>query len=294
MAEADTTASFASASIARQLERLAYQVGVTSHSPGTENIHDLRVAVRRFVQAMMTFREGLPGREVKRIRRKLKLMMDHAGAVRDRDVTLRILAKCPVPGAEAVRERLAEERKAELPALAAAMRRWSARRSSSKWRTALLPVNGHIVSPGRQLTKLTRKFLVHGEEAAQPKTSADALHAFRIEGKKLRYTLELLSPVSGAAAQEWLEKLKPLQSALGDVHDAEMARAIADRLDATSEVASWLKKRQRKKTRDFRRQWAENFGDSAENRRLVAGLRHTPRKPMGRSMTARVAAVRHA
>jgi CHAD domain-containing protein len=294
MAQSTTAASFASSSIAKLLERLAYQVGVTVHSPGMENIHDLRVAVRRFEQALILFRQGLPGKEVKRIRRKLKLLMSHAGDVRDCDVAIRMLAKCQVPGVAAVKEKLAEERKAELPGLTAALRRWSARRSSSKWRAALLPVDARIGWQHQHLSKLARKFLAHGEEAAEPKTPAEALHEFRIEGKKFRYTLELLAPVSGATAPEWLEKLKPLQSALGDVHDSRMAREIAERFDAPGAVEDWLKKRQRKKTREFRRLWEESFAAAAENRRLAAGLRHTPRKPMGRSGRAVHAAARQA
>lgn len=289
----ETAAGFASHSIAKLLERLAYQVGVTAHSPGADNVHDLRVAIRRFEQALLQFRAGLAGREVKRIRRKLKVLMTRAGAVRDYDVAQKILAKCEEPGAAVVRERLTNERKTELPALAAAMRRWSARRTSSKWRAALLPVDAHERIP-HNLAKLARKFLAQGKKAAEPKTSAETLHAFRIEGKKFRYTLELFAPVYGPAVHEWLQKLKPMQAALGDVHDAEMARDIAVRFDAPSKVEAWLKARRRKKAREFRELWEESFGTTSENRRLVAGLRHTPRKPMGRSMSARVAAAKQA
>ncbi len=293
MEHSETPAGFASHSIAKLLERLAYQVGVTAHSAGAENVHDLRVSIRRFEQALLQFRAGLRAREVKRIRRKLKLLMSRAGAVRDYDVAQKILAKCEEPGVEAVRQRLTEERKAEVPALAAAVRRWGARRTSSKWRAELLPVDAHE-KIRNNLAKMARKFLAHGKKAAEAKTSAETLHAFRIEGKKFRYTLELFAPVYGAAVQEWLQKLKPMQTALGDVHDAEMTRDIAVRLNTSSKVEDWLKARRRKKARVFRKLWEETFGTASENRRLVAGLRHTPRKPMGRSMSARVAAVKQA
>jgi CHAD domain-containing protein len=289
----ETTASFASSTLARLLERLAYQVGVTLHSPGANNVHDLRVAIRRFEQALLAFRKGLPDREVKRIRRKLKLLKSRAGDIRDCDVAQKILAKCEETGAAAVRERLAEERKADLPSLSAALRRWGARRTSAKWRAALLPIHAHDTFQ-HNLSKLARKFLAHGDKAAQEKNPAEILHAFRIEGKKFRYTLELFAPVYGPAVQEWLEKLKPMQTALGDVHDAEMAREIAGRFDASSKVESWLKARERKKTREFRDLWEKTFGSAPDKRRMVAGLRHTPRKPMGRSTPVRVASARHA
>lgn len=293
MALSSTPATFASQSIARLLERLAYQVSGTAHSPTAEHVHDLRVAVRRFEQSLVAFREALPAREVKRIRRKLEGLMDRAGDIRDCDVAQKILAKCALPGAAPLRQRLAEERKAGLPALTAALRRWGSRRTSSKWRAALLPLDTHEALHNR-LPKLARKFLEHGDEAARQKVSAEELHAFRIEGKKFRYTLELLLPVNGAPAREWLAKLKPLQSVLGDVHDCRMARTMAARFDAAPEVDDWLKKRQRRKSREFRKLWQENFGGDAALRGVIAALRHTPRKPMGRSAAAVTAAVRQA
>jgi len=293
MALSETAASFASHSIAKLLEGLAYRVSATIHSAGPENVHDLRVAIRRFGQALLEFRPGLPGCEVKRIRRKLKPLMSHAGDIRDCDVALKVLSKCQEPGAPAVRERLAARRKAVLPALAAALRRWGARRTSSKWRAALLPIDADKTLP-RNLPKLARKFLAHGDKAAQHKSSAESLHSFRIEGKKFRYTLELFAPVYGAAVQEWLEKLKAIQTALGDAHDARMVREIAARFDASSGVEAWLKSRERKKAREFRKLWEETFGTVSENRRMVAALRHTPRKPMGRSTSAQVVAVKQA
>jgi CHAD domain-containing protein len=293
MALSETAASFASHSIAKLLDGLAYRVHATVHSAGPDNVHDLRVAIRRFEQALLEFRPGLAGCEVKRIRRKLKPLMSHAGTIRDRDVALKILEKCEKPGAAEVRERLAAERKAEVPLLMAALRRWGARGTSSKWRAALLPVDSGESLP-QNLPKLARKFLAHGEKAAQPKTSAETLHEFRIEGKKFRYTLELFAPVYGPAVKEWLEKLKAVQTALGDAHDARMVRDMAAEVEASSKVEDWLKSRERKKTREFRVFWEGTFGKPTENQRLLAGLRHTPRKPMGRSTSARVAAVKHA
>jgi CHAD domain-containing protein len=289
---AASAASFASGSIAKLLERLAYQVSATAHSPSVDNVHDLRVAIRRFEQAIVTFRQALSGHEVKRIRRKLKTLMSPAGKVRDFDVIQKLLLKCEEPGAAALKQRLAEQRKVDLSILKASLRRWGSRRTSSKWRAAQLPA-GADDTFRHQLPKLARKFLAHGEKTATAKASPEDLHTFRIEAKKIRYTLELMEPLYGAPVREWLDQLKPVQSALGDAHDCRMARDIAARFDATQEVETWLKNRQRKKTREFRKLWGENFGTAAEKRRLVGALRHTPRKPMGRS-TAVTAIARRA
>lgn len=278
----ETGSGFASRSLARLLERLAFQVGATAHSPSAANVHDLRVAIRRFEQALVAFRQALPGREVKRIRRKLKSLMSRAGDVRDCDVLQKLLLKCEGAGVAEWKERVAGERKANLPALAASLRRWSLRRTSSKWRAALLPADPDAADR-RHLAKLARKFLTRGDNAASAKVSAEDLHAFRIDAKKFRYTLELFEPLHGAAAREWLAKLKPVQSALGDIQDCRTAREAVERLDGPAAVQEWLKKRQRRKTREFREVWLESFGSAAARRRLIAAVRHTPRKPVARS-----------
>lgn len=281
METADTSGSFVSDSTARLLERLAYQVSVTMHSHHAEPVHDLRVAIRRFQQALAAFRQVLPRREVKRIRRKLKQLLDAAGGVRDCDVVTKILAGRELPGVAALKRKLHERRKAALPVLVAALDRWVARRCSSKWRAALLacPIEDGLQSG---LHRSARKFLAHGDAAAGEKASVADLHRFRIEAKKFRYTLELFEPSWGPPVREWLDRLKPVQTLLGDIHDSYMAREIAGHSGGTPQIDAWLKRRQRRKAREFRRLWAETF-PSAEHRVRVTALRHPPRKPAARS-----------
>src|SRR5689334_12693029 len=93
MATAAENGQFAAANIAKLLERLAFQVGVTSHSHGAEPVHDLRVAIRRFSQALTLFKPYLESRERKKIRRRLKDLMGYAGDVRDCDIAVKLLSR---------------------------------------------------------------------------------------------------------------------------------------------------------------------------------------------------------
>jgi CHAD domain-containing protein len=274
------------------LERLAFQVNTTLHSHHAEPVHDLRVAIRRFTQALVTFRGALPGREIKRIRRKLKNLMDPAGAVRDADVLLKMLAKRDLPGVPELKKQIQEHRKAAVPVLVAALERWVARRSSSKWRSALLacPVQ-NPVQPG--LRRAARKFLEHGDAAAAENASGADLHLLRIEAKKFRYTLELFETAWGDPVRQWLEQLKPVQSLLGDIHDSFMAREMAGRFGASQEIDAWLKRRQRRKTREFRRLWEERFPAPDHRLRIDALRRPTP-KPAVRAAGGPVAVPRPA
>lgn len=53
-------------------------------------------------------------------------------------------------------------------------------------------------------------------------TEIEALHNLRISAKRLRYTLELFRSVFGALGEEMIEKVKAIQEALGNLHDADV------------------------------------------------------------------------
>src|ERR1044071_814991 len=110
------------------LERLAYQINVTVHSHHPEPIHELRVAVRRFQQALALFKHHFPSRELKKMKRRLKDLMDRSGPIRDCDIATKILTKSQLEGAAPLKASIGERRKEAVGALVAALRRWSVRR----------------------------------------------------------------------------------------------------------------------------------------------------------------------
>ncbi len=277
------TGTFASQSVTKLLERLAYQVNHTLHAGDADAVHDLRVAIRRFDQSLALFKPAFAGKEVKKIRRRLKDLMELTNEPRDCDVGAELLAKAELPGAPALLEQLRGRRKDAMRVLAPALRRWGARKTSSKWRAALTP-NGGSHTPleetsGNRLPRLLKRFLKDGEHAA----SADDLHHVRIEGKKLRYSMELLQPVYGAPVKGWVEKVQAVQSQLGKVNDCRAVRLLVAELGGDTEIEHWLKKRQRKNIRAFRKDW----GPTAESLRgVLARLKHPPRKPIARNTAA--------
>jgi CHAD domain-containing protein len=118
----------------RLLNTLAYQVHRAAKKPGPDEIHDLRVSVRRFSQGLQLFADFFPKWEVKKIRRMLKRLMRLTSAIRDRDVALDFLAE----NAHAVhRPRLEKERGAYQRQFSEMLRRWSAQDFSAKWRNGL-------------------------------------------------------------------------------------------------------------------------------------------------------------
>jgi len=116
------------------LTRLAFQAHRAAKRPGSDEIHDLRVSIRRFSQGLVLFSSFFPEWETKKIKRMLKRMMQLTSEIRNRDITLEFLVKHQHPGH---RQRLERERLDYERQFAEMLRRWSARDFSAKWRNAL-------------------------------------------------------------------------------------------------------------------------------------------------------------
>lgn len=118
------------------LRRLAYQVNRAARSADPDCVHDLRVAIRRFTQCLRIFAQYFPAAKEKRVRKRLKKIMDLAAAVRNCDVALGLFEEAGVTRAAAV-ETLKRQRDAAEGRLVETLERWRRRDFSRKWRTQL-------------------------------------------------------------------------------------------------------------------------------------------------------------
>lgn len=119
------------------LRRLAYQVSRASRPGDPDVVHDLRVAIRRFTRCLRVFAQFLPQAQIKKVRRRLADLMELAGAVRDRDISLELLREARVPAGARVAVALRRERKEAETKLRAAVRRLGRQGFSHKWRLRL-------------------------------------------------------------------------------------------------------------------------------------------------------------
>lgn len=118
----------------RLLTTLAFQIHRAAKKPGPDEIHDLRVSIRRFTQGLLLFTEFFPKWEVKKIKRMLKRMMQLTSEIRNRDIALQYLAEL---NASTHERRLERERMQYQRRFEEMVRRWSARDFSAKWRSRL-------------------------------------------------------------------------------------------------------------------------------------------------------------
>jgi len=290
------TRKFAGQNATRLLGRLAFQMNSTQKAPEAAAVHDLRVSIRRFQQVLTVFKSSFPGKETRKIRRRMKKLMLLAGAVRNLDIALKLLSKSHTEEAAGLLPKLESQRKESGRVLVGALKRRMERKTSLKWRTALEAAlaSGTSADAGRAVEETARltlpgmalDFLERGNAAAQSKVSPEKLHTFRLASKKFRYTLELFAPLYGAALNGWLESIKGIQTRLGEINDCVTVAQMLAGYKGVGAAETWLKKRLRRKIEQFSRHWLEEFGHPADVRQRIRCLSHPGqalKKPAGRS-----------
>ncbi|HYM13311.1 MAG TPA: CHAD domain-containing protein [Bryobacterales bacterium] len=151
---------------------------------------------------------------------------------------------------------------------------WQAARSSAENARAVLP-------------PLTEQYLRAARKLAAGRPSAKALHKFRLETKRFRYTLELFRPCYGPGLERRLETLARLQQDLGEINDC----AVAQRLLLDGKIpAAWrvrmetfLEKRIASRRADLR----QRLRSASSERGLVDYLRRFAGRKLRRAATAR-------
>ena len=214
----------------------------------SEALHDMRVAMRRLRSWLRAMDDSLHDIG-KKTRRRLDQIADASNASRDAEVLLGWLSdkvKALAPRERAAVRHLVKvlsERKADADAKLEAVVEQNQERTLRTLRRRLsrhaVPVN-----PADGAADPTFGAVLAYAIMAQEATLADALvdvesisddeeiHRARIRGKRLRYMLEPLTDVSDEA-KGFVQQLKQLQDALGEVHDAhlwsqELGKALED------------------------------------------------------------------
>ncbi len=278
-----TTGSFAKKYGDKLLHGVTTQIDRMISTPGIDEAHDLRVAIRRFSRILAVMKPCFPRAESRRIRRALKRIMEQAGMVRDYDIAMHLLTKVEVSepvasGLAVLSTELKERREQAALTLTASLRRWVQRDLPASWREAhksegsakgadarfrARPIDA---AAQRILPAMAKDHFRAGKDAAHEDASAVVLHKFRISGKHLRYTLDFFAPLYGASLHGLLDQLKEVQTLLGDINDCAAVRRLLRRHPSNkgkesgmTEILAALKKRQHTKTERFRKDYAPEF-----------------------------------
>ena len=238
-----TTAEAFAGVAAACLEQIAYHAPLVHQEGGVEDVHRMRVAVRKLRAVLSVFRRTIDGRRLS-FEDDLRWLQDKLGAVRDWDV-FRAGAVQPIEGESGdvalvdescgmardyahLELRIALE-SARAAALWKAMMRWlrSLARGREQGRKLDQPIARYA---RRELRRRDRKLGKRGRRIAE--LDEEELHTLRIGAKKLRYAAEFFCDLyTKKRLERVLKRMKDLQDLLGDLNDARTARTLLDRLE---------------------------------------------------------------
>jgi CHAD domain-containing protein len=235
-----------SAISAQQLALTQLRVHLTDwmrHEPGArrgtkpEELHQLRVAVRRIEATLGLLRHQLPSRLLS-ARKSAKGVLRGLGAARDLDVQLAELrAYCAkLPAAERVAAAPLEARlEAERTRVRARMlgmldseatRHWleTLNLATADLSTADSPdaPRAAIVVPERVRARYRK--LKKAVRSLDARSSMEAYHLVRRRAKQLRYAIECGSELFGKSSESMLKSLRRLQDGLGAQQDAYIGK----------------------------------------------------------------------
>lgn len=221
----------------RNLRRmLAAERGVRADKE-IEAVHALRVATRRLRAAMRLLAPVGPGGALRRHSKEAGRLARAAGEVRDRDVLLADLAArgAGLPeqlqaSVEALRAALAAERKEAHRRLVGRLDGDEHRRFLRSFAATMVDAEGWDDGPrvrdvgGSTIWRHYEALRSH-DRGGLPADDAE-LHEMRIDGKRLRYVLELFADSLGPRADEAVAPLAAFQDHLGGLNDIAVAQAL--------------------------------------------------------------------
>jgi CHAD domain-containing protein len=102
---------FATASADTLVARFYSKMDLVLQDNRADSIHDLRVSIRQLLNSIRIFREVHSKRAADLAKRRLTKIRKAAGAVRDRDITMQIVALAAEPNSAILLHTLSAERK---------------------------------------------------------------------------------------------------------------------------------------------------------------------------------------
>jgi CHAD domain-containing protein len=242
-----------------------------------EELHDMRVAARRMRAAWRVFDGAFKPARTRKLRRRLSVLSDRLGGVRDLDVLIGQLEQHRAELDESVR-----------PGLDPLISLWRKQRAQARTQlvgeldskdycgflddmddfldsganaAAMLvaPTAPHRVRDSAPSEIWTSYEAVRVYELVLPWADVETLHDLRIATKWLRYSLEFFGELLGPDAERLMSRVAALQDHLGCLHDADVAAKLTrDLLVArageltkpeTAAIGGYLQSREREMAR---------------------------------------------
>jgi CHAD domain-containing protein len=287
--------AYAREQLSARLIRLEDEWSRCAEYADADSVHDLRVAIRRFGESLRLFKDLFRKQPRKQVRAELRLNMSLGGRTRDADIARDSFARADIELSPELDLHLSNERAVAEAALRASLAAGLGNGFGGRWRETLglnaespwppeevLNTNSSLAPRGKRsdlwletetaaanarhvLPVLLEQFCKAGERLARGGFDPAALHGLRLEGKHLRYTLELFRPIYGRRMDDLIAAFKDTQTRLGDISDATATTAWLKsegihRRPEAQQLQLFLHQRARKLSAQFVEYWRDHWG----------------------------------
>jgi CHAD domain-containing protein len=248
------------------LAQLAKRVRAAEQSPDDPDaVHDLRVAIRHFHQAIRILPQAFDRPLAKSVKRRLKKVMSLLGALRNRDIAPEILQAASVTPDEALLKEIQKDRRTGQKHLARQLESWQKQEVLREWKTKMHKSAGGapaLENARLELAGLAGELFQAGDYAVQHKVPYRRLHECRLLAKRLRYSMEMFELNDSTRFKSRFKRLKGLQDQLGGLNDCVTVMELVEGY-ATAKGRLRLLRTQREKA--FRSFWKQNFDSRAQD-----------------------------
>jgi len=223
-----------------QINQLNKEISGALALDDIEYIHRLRVASRRLRNGLELFQECFPGKKFQAHQENIRQITKALGKARDLDIQIECVEqqydKLPDPrykfGYSRLLLRLRQQRVKAQQKVAQTLNQLQDAQILDKMRSQLETMtagsqNMYLFTPSlykmsfNAINDRLEDFLSYQDDVHQPENT-EKLHAMRISGKHLRYTLEIFAPIYEQALLPYIQYMKELQDQLGEFHDADV------------------------------------------------------------------------
>jgi len=258
-----------------QINNLQNEIDGVLVGDDIEFIHRMRVASRRLRNAMSSFKDCLPEKKSKPWRDEIRCITHTLGSARDLDIQIECLNQLYddqldsqfKPGYQRILLRLKQRRASAQEKVSKTIKNIQkddllSRMGGKIKKMTAQSASAYLYTPSlykRAFSNINANlddFLSYQGDVQVPE-NIEKLHAMRIAGKQLRYTLEIFAPIYDTALIPYIGVMKDLQELLGDIHDDDV-------------WVSWLPTfiaEEQERIQDY-------FGNVDPLKRLLPGINH--------------------
>ena len=228
--------------VRRHAKQLRNQFDGICAAEDIEFVHRARVASRRLRAAMRVFGKSFSRKQARRWKKAIRRIRSELGEARDKDVQIELL--------RGILDRLSD--KTCFAGIFRLLVQWECDRERLQKNVVRAVKRLQGKGTLKELENAAKRMLIKAEEddvqASSPESFAQAReeillrlnhllalqdclarmddqqshHAMRIAAKRLRYFLEIVSPIYRGALDATLDAIKQVQTLLGDVHDCDV------------------------------------------------------------------------